>query len=132
MLFLSYCMHSCFYHCLKHFCILMQFLDIFIILQCTFLPLIKVLIHYLHFEVIVLICCTVVYCIIFLKTNLFTFLYECSACAPACRKRASDLVVDGHEPACRCWELNSGPLKGQSVLLTTEPSLQPLLNNILI
>jgi len=29
------------------------------------------------------------------------------------------------EPPCGCWELNSGPLEEQSVLLTTEPSLQP-------
>ena len=27
-------------------------------------------------------------------------------------------------PPCGCWELNSGPLGEQSVLLTTEPSLQ--------
>jgi hypothetical protein len=26
---------------------------------------------------------------------------------------------------CGCWDLNSGPSKEQSVLLTTEPSLQP-------
>ena len=30
------------------------------------------------------------------------------------------------EPPCGCWELNSGSLEEQSVLLTTEPSLQPL------
>jgi hypothetical protein len=29
------------------------------------------------------------------------------------------------EPPCGCWELNSGPLEEQSVLLTNEPSLQP-------
>ena len=29
------------------------------------------------------------------------------------------------EPPCGCWELNSGPREEQSVLLTTEPSLQP-------
>jgi hypothetical protein len=28
------------------------------------------------------------------------------------------------EPPCGCWELNSGPLGEQSVLLTSEPSLQ--------
>lgn len=28
------------------------------------------------------------------------------------------------EPPCRCWELNLGPLEGQSVLWTAEPSLQ--------
>jgi hypothetical protein len=27
------------------------------------------------------------------------------------------------EPPCGCWELNSGPLEEQSVLLTTEPAL---------
>jgi hypothetical protein len=26
---------------------------------------------------------------------------------------------------CGCWELNSGPLEEQSLLLTSEPSLQP-------
>jgi len=30
------------------------------------------------------------------------------------------------EPPCGFWDLNSGPLKEQSVLLTTELSLQPL------
>ena len=33
-------------------------------------------------------------------------------------------IADGCEPPCGCWELNSGPLEEQSVLLTTEPSLQ--------
>ena len=37
------------------------------------------------------------------------------------QKRASDLIKDG----CGCWDLNSGPSEEQSVLLTTEPSLQP-------
>jgi hypothetical protein len=32
---------------------------------------------------------------------------------------------DSCEPPYGCWELNSGPLEEQSVLLTTEPSLQP-------
>ena len=32
---------------------------------------------------------------------------------------------DGCESSCGCWELNSGPLEEQSVLLGTEPSLQP-------
>ena len=35
-------------------------------------------------------------------------------------------IADGCEPPCGCWELNSGPLEEQSVLLTAEPSLQPL------
>ena len=29
------------------------------------------------------------------------------------------------EPPCGCWKLNPGPLEGQPVLLTAEPSLQP-------
>ena len=35
----------------------------------------------------------------------------------------SDLITDGCEAPCGCWELNSGLLEEQSVLLTTEPSL---------
>jgi hypothetical protein len=38
--------------------------------------------------------------------------------------------MGGCEPPCGCWDLNSGPLEGQSMLLTTEPSLQPHLNNL--
>ena len=49
-----------------------------------------------------------------------------SVCLPAGQKRAPDLIIDGCEPPCGCWELNSGPLEEQSVLLTAEPSLQPL------
>jgi hypothetical protein len=41
------------------------------------------------------------------------------------QKRVSDHITDGCEPPCGCWELNSGLLEEQSVLLTTEPSLQP-------
>lgn len=39
---------------------------------------------------------------------------------------ASDLITYGCEPPCGCWDLNSGLLEEQSVLLTTEPSLQPV------
>jgi hypothetical protein len=39
------------------------------------------------------------------------------------QKRASDLIMDGCEPPCGCWNLNSGPLEEQSVLLTAEPFL---------
>ena len=46
-------------------------------------------------------------------------------CIPECQKRVPDLITDGCEPPCRCWELNSGPLEEQPVLLTTEPPLQP-------
>jgi hypothetical protein len=41
------------------------------------------------------------------------------------QKRALDLLTDGCKPSCGCSELNSGPLEEPSVLLTTEPSLQP-------
>jgi hypothetical protein len=34
------------------------------------------------------------------------------------QKRASDPITDGCEPPRGCWELNSGPLGKQSVLLT--------------
>jgi len=44
------------------------------------------------------------------------------------QKRASDPITDGCEPPCGCWELNSGPVEEQSVLLTAEPA-QKLLNN---
>jgi hypothetical protein len=40
------------------------------------------------------------------------------------QKRASDLIMDGCEPPCSCWDLNLGSLEEQSVLLTTESSLQ--------
>jgi hypothetical protein len=32
------------------------------------------------------------------------------------QKRAPDLITDGCEPPCGCWELNSGPLEKQPVL----------------
>ena len=35
------------------------------------------------------------------------------------------MVVHAHNELCGCWELNSGPLVEQLVLLTSEPSLQP-------
>ena len=44
----------------------------------------------------------------------------------ACRpEEAPDLITDGCELPCGCWELDSEPLEEQPVLLTTEPSLQP-------
>ena len=45
------------------------------------------------------------------------------ACTP---ERAPDLITDDYETPRGCLELNSGPLEEQPVLLTTEPSLQPL------
>jgi hypothetical protein len=40
------------------------------------------------------------------------------------QKRASGLITDGCELTYGCWDLNSVPSEEQSVLLTTEPSLQ--------
>jgi hypothetical protein len=44
---------------------------------------------------------------------------------PKDQKIAPDVIKDGYEPPCDCWELNSGPLEEQPVPLTSEPSLQP-------
>jgi hypothetical protein len=49
-----------------------------------------------------------------------------SACIPIYQKKASNLFIYGCESPYECWELNSGSLKEQSVLLTAEPSFQPL------
>jgi len=57
-------------------------------------------------------------------THTHTHRVHCS-CLQTHQKRASDSIMDGCEPPCGCWELNSGPLEEQSVLLTTEPSLRP-------
>ena len=46
-------------------------------------------------------------------------------------KQKTDPITDDCEPPCCCWELNTGPLDEQSVLLTTEPSLQPPLEELL-
>jgi hypothetical protein len=43
------------------------------------------------------------------------------------QKRVSDLIMDGCEPPCGFWDLNSGPSEEQSVLLPAEPSHQPCL-----
>jgi hypothetical protein len=39
---------------------------------------------------------------------------------------ALDPITDGCEPPCSCWELNSGLLVEQSVLLIAEPAPHPL------
>jgi hypothetical protein len=39
------------------------------------------------------------------------------------QQRAPDPITDGCEPPCDSWELSSGRLEKQSVLLTAEPSL---------
>jgi hypothetical protein len=43
---------------------------------------------------------------------------------PAYQKRAPDLIIEGSEPPFGCKELNSRPPEKQSVLSTSEPSLQ--------
>jgi len=39
------------------------------------------------------------------------------------KRRHGTGAINGCEPVCGCWELNSGPLVEQSVLVTAEPSL---------
>jgi hypothetical protein len=55
--------------------------------------------------------------------NLFIYLLYVST-LQTLQKRASDLITDGYEPPCGSWDLNSGQLEEQSVLLTAEASLQ--------
>jgi hypothetical protein len=51
-----------------------------------------------------------------------------TSCLQTHQKRASDLITDGCEPPCGYWELNSGPVEEQSMLLPAETSLQPSVN----
>ena len=60
----------------------------------------------------------------FLKRLFYLFSVHCH-----CLQRALDPIIDGCEPQCSCWELNSGPLEEHSVLLTPEPSLRPIQGN---
>jgi hypothetical protein len=62
----------------------------------------------------------------FFKSYLFYVCEYTVAVLQAHQKRASDSITDGCEPPCCCWDVNSGPSQEQLVLLTTEPSLQPL------
>ena len=58
------------------------------------------------------------------KKVFISLMDECStAYTSTGQKRASDPLVDGCEPPCGCWELNSGSLVKRTVLLTAEPSL---------
>ena len=56
--------------------------------------------------------------------NIYLFVYDVYSILSAGQKRAPGLITDGCEPPCGRWELNSGPLEEQAMLLTTEPSLQ--------
>ena len=40
------------------------------------------------------------------------------------QKRESDFIMGGCKPPCGYWNLDSGPLEEQSVLLTTKPPFQ--------
>jgi hypothetical protein len=58
--------------------------------------------------------------------NYLFYVYEYTgSCLQTHQKRASDPIKDGCELPHGCWDLNSGPLEGQLMLLTAEPSLQP-------
>jgi hypothetical protein len=66
--------------------------------------------------------------------DLFIHIFKYTVAVFRCTRRGhlisswmvvSHHVVAGCEPQCGCWDLNSGPSEEQSVLLTTEPSLQP-------
>ena len=57
----------------------------------------------------------------FFKKKIYLFIYLFIICkytiaAFRHQKRVSDLIMDGCEPPCICWDLNSGPLEEQSVL----------------
>jgi hypothetical protein len=67
-----------------------------------------------------------IYLFVYLFIYLFiNYMYVHCSCLQIFQKRASDLITDGCEPPCGCWDLNSGPSEEQSVLLTSEPSFQP-------
>jgi hypothetical protein len=63
--------------------------------------------------------------VLFKDLFIYYMKVHCS-CLQTLQKRVPDLVIGGCEPPCGCWDLNSGPSEEQSVLLTAEPSLQPL------
>jgi hypothetical protein len=58
-------------------------------------------------------------------SRFILFIWAHCCCLHTHQKRVSDPITYGCEPSCGCWELNLGPLKEQSVLLTAEPSLKP-------
>ena len=61
--------------------------------------------------------------VLFPKDTLIYFMYV-STLSLFSDTPEEDLITDGCEPQCGCWDLNSRPLKEQSVLLIAEPSLQ--------
>jgi hypothetical protein len=69
---------------------------------------------------------TNIYIYIYIYTHTHTYIYVHCSCLQIPQMRVADLITDGCEPPCGCWDLNSGPLEEQSVFLPAEPSLQPL------
>jgi hypothetical protein len=63
--------------------------------------------------------------LVFLKIYLFIIIFKYTVAVFSCTRRghqiSSRMAVSHHG----CWDLNSGPLEEQSMLLTAEPSLQP-------
>jgi hypothetical protein len=60
----------------------------------------------------------------FLKFYLFMYMSALSSCLSACRG-GHQIPSDRCESPCGCWDLNTGTLEDQPMILTTEPSLQP-------
>jgi hypothetical protein len=56
--------------------------------------------------------------IFFFKDLLIYYMYVHCSCLQTLQKRESDLVTDGCELPCGCWDLNSGPSEEQSGALT--------------
>jgi hypothetical protein len=61
----------------------------------------------------------------FLKKIYLVYVYKYTVDVFRHQKKVSDLITDGCEPPCGCWESNLGSLEEQTVPLTTEPFLQP-------
>jgi hypothetical protein len=63
----------------------------------------------------------------FFQKGLFIIICKCTIAVfwHYYLKRASDLITSGCESPGVCWDLNSGSLEEQSVLLPAEPSHQP-------
>jgi hypothetical protein len=61
--------------------------------------------------------------------DLFVVIHKYTVADFRCtyQKRSLELITGGCEPPYGCWDLNSGPLEEQSVLLPAEPSRQPQL-----
>ena len=62
--------------------------------------------------------------VLFFKYLFIVYIAFCLHVFQQAKGGALDLIIDGSEPPCGCWKLNSGPLEEQPVLLTSESSLQ--------